>query len=195
MMSRFEPAVLITWTMATAAVSLADVHHPIRTVIVMVFLAFVPGLAIVRFARIGGYGVRLLLALPTSLSLAAVVSAVLVYSGVPTWDLGLAALLSVTVGFVLLDVARPSILREQSVVRRKLDDESRQAALLQTLIDGGSMSDAARAAGVSPATLRRALQRSNRLRLAVSVATHRQSESPDFSEPDQRTFGEHPGRA
>jgi hypothetical protein len=178
MIARYEPAIIILWTMATAAVSFADLQHPVRTALALVFLGFVPGLAVIRLSRLQGLGIRLLLALPSSLAIAAVVSAALVYSGFPSWDLGLSALLSITVGAVALDLARPIVFAERTgQPRRKLDDESRQAALIQTLLDGGTLAEAAKAAGVSTATLQRALHRSNALWTAVSVATHHESQA------------------
>jgi hypothetical protein len=190
-MLRLEPALLIAWTMATAAMSFSGVQHPLRTLFALAFLAFVPGLAVIRLARLDGHGVRLLLAVPTSLAITAFVSAVLVYAGAPSWDLGLAGLMALTLGAIALDLARPSFARERPVPRRKLDDESRQAALIHALVDGGSLSDAAAAAGVSAATLQRALERSNRLRLAVLAATHGESESAGGRAPaDDRFSGE-----
>jgi len=181
---RLEPMLLIAWTMATAALAFSNVDHPIRTLFALVFVSFVPGLAIIRMAHFEGLAIRLLLAIPTSLSAAALVSAVLVYSGVPSWNLGLSALVSLTVGFVIADFARGSVQRETYASRRKLDDETRQEALVQAFVEGGTLSDAAAAAGVSTATLRRALRSSNRLRYAVRVATHGESDRSDLTSPD-----------
>lgn len=186
MTARVEPAALIAWASVTAALTYADVHHPIRSLFALVFFAFVPGLAVVRLCRFGGLGARLLLAAPTSLALAAVVSAVLTYSGIPMWNLGLGILIIITAAFVALDILLRSRWHEGTVPRRKLDDEARQAAMIQVLLAGGSISEAAGAAGVHPATLRRALRRSSRLSMAVSVATHGESELRDVPRPHQQ---------
>lgn len=190
MTSRLEPAALIAWTGVTAGLSFADVHHPIRSLFALVFFAFVPGLAIVRLGRFGGLGTRLLLAAPTSLGLAAVVSAILTYSGVPSWNVGLGVLIIITAAFVALDIFVRSTRRQRSVPRRKLDDEARQEALIQALLAGGSVAEAADAAGVHPATLRRALRHSSRLSMAVSVATHGESELRDGPSPHQQELTE-----
>jgi hypothetical protein len=131
-------------------------------------------LAILRLLGFESHVSRLLLALPTSLSLAALVSAILVYSGLPAWSLGLSALLAMTVGAIALDLARGPITSEDRprTARTKLEDEARQVALIDTFMEGGTLADAAEAAGVSLTTLHRALQSSERLRRAVSVASH-----------------------
>jgi lambda repressor-like predicted transcriptional regulator len=173
-MGRYEPALLLAWSMSAAGLAFADVDHPIRTVFALVFLAFVPGLAITRALHLNGLATRLLLALPISLSLAALISAALVYVGFPSWNLGLSMLLSVTVGAIASDLARVSIPthRPGRITRNKLDDETRQAALVHSLLEGATLAEAAQAAGVSTTTLQRALQRSERLRMAAMVATH-----------------------
>ena len=170
--------------MVTAALAFSNVEHPIRTIFTLVFITFVPGLAIIRLVHLEGLTIRLLLAPPTSLAVAALVSAILVYSGIPSWNLGLSALVSLTVGLVVADFARRDVEFEPHVPRRKLDDEARQAALVQTLLDGGTLADAASAAGVSTATLRRALHRSTPLRGAVRVATHGESDRSELTPPD-----------
>jgi hypothetical protein len=180
-MRRYEPALLLACTMSAAGLSFADIQHPVRTAVTLFFLAFVPGLAITRAIRLEGLEARLVLAVPTSLGLAAVVSAAFVYFGVPSWDLGLSVLISITVGAVAADLARGAIPAHRAgrFNRSKLDDEGRQAAIVHTLVEGGSLADAAQAAAVSTATLQRALQRSKRLRMAASVASHGELDSPD----------------
>jgi hypothetical protein len=174
MIRRYEPALLLLWSMLAGALAFGDVDHPIRSAVVLGFVALGPGLALVRLLGFEDYTTRLLLALPTSLALAAVVSAFLVYGGLPTWDLGLSALIAVAVGAIALDLAHPGTIfapRPAPASKRKLDDESRQAALINMLMDGGTLDEAADAAGVSMATLQRALQSSDRLRRAASVAS------------------------
>jgi hypothetical protein len=173
MIRRYEPAILLAWSMVTAALSLGDVQHPIRSTFTLVFLGVIPGLAITRVLRLR-LADRFLLAVPISLSLAALTSAVLVYSGYPSWDLGLSLLLAAAIGAITLDLARASITADRAVQtsRTNLDDETRQAQLIASLMKGGTLAEAAEAAGVSNATLQRALRRSDRLRMAVSVASH-----------------------
>ena len=55
----------------------------------------------------------------------------------------------------------------------KLDDETRQARLVEELLAGGTLAEAAEAAGVSMRTLQRSLRRSDALRRAVEVASFR----------------------
>jgi hypothetical protein len=190
---RYEPAFLLLWSMIAAALAFGDVEHPIRSALVLGFLAFVPGWALVRLLGFEDYMSRLLLALPTSLGLAAVVSAALVYAGLTSWDLALSVLIAVAVGAVSLDLAHPRILapRASRSSKRKLDDENRQAALIRTLMDGGTLIEAADAAGVSMATLQRALRSSDQLRLAASVASRGQLDA-HVEAPDDRIEAAHP---
>lgn len=184
MIRRYEPAFLLLWSMITAALAFGDLEHPIRSAFALGFLAFVPGLALVRLLGFEDFTSRLLLALPTSLALAAVVSAAVVYAGLPSWDLALSILIAVVVGAVALDLARPTILapRVSQSSKKKLDDETRQAVLIRTLMDGGTLSEAADAAGVSIVTLKRAMRTSDQLRLAASVASRGQLDSVDEAE-------------
>lgn len=173
MTARYEPTLILAWSGAAAALSFGDIQHPIRSALVLGFLAFVPGLALVRLLGLQGALPRLLLALPTSLALTAIVSGVLAYGSFPNWELGFSVLLALAIGAVVLDVARRPLAapRVSRRPRTKLDDDARQAALIQALSEGGTLADAARAAGVSVATLRRALRTSPRLRMAVSVTS------------------------
>jgi hypothetical protein len=70
------------------------------------------------------------------------------------------------------------------VNKSKLDDEDRQAAIVHTLVEGGSLAEAAHAATVNTATLLRALQRSSRLRVAASVASHGELDAPEDATDD-----------
>jgi len=180
MMRRYEPAFLLVWTLITAALSFADVQHPIRTAFALSFVAVVPGLSITRTLRFGPMD-RLLLAIPTSLSLAALISAVLVYSRYPSWDLGLSLMLAAAIGAIALDLAQGSMPGHPAArpSRTKLDDESRQARLINSLAEGSTLAEAADAAGVTTATLRRALHKSEQLRMAVRVVTHGQLVAAD----------------
>jgi hypothetical protein len=190
-MIRQEPAVLLAWTMITAALSFGDVQHPMRGAFALVFLALVPGLTITRVLGFKPAD-RLLLALPVSVSLAAVISAVLVYSAYPSWDLGLSMLMALTVGAVALDLARGAVPSEEPArpPRVKLEDESRQARLIESLGQGKTLSEAAEAAGVTVVTLQRTMRRSDRLRMAVSVVTHGELEPAHSTYREAKSSGD-----
>ena len=88
--------------------------------------------------------------MPLSLSIAALVGGILVYSGFPSWDLALTLLISLTVAGVIVDLVRPRVVMipmPDLRVPGKLNDEDRQARLMQSLLEGGSLDDAAAAAG------------------------------------------------
>lgn len=181
LMRRLEPTLLLAWTMFTSAFVFGDFSGPFRVVFALVFLGVVPGLAFARLVRFTDPEVRLLTAIPLSLAFDAIVSGALVYFGVPSWDLGLSILVSLVVAALVIDLARPEIGLgpvPQLQVPGKLDDEARQARLVDVLLAGGTLADGAAAAGVSRSTLTRALRRSEALRRAVEVAS-RGSVDPD----------------
>ena len=96
-------------------------------------------------------------------------------SGVPSWNLALTILISLSVAGVIVDLVRPRLVvlpMPDLRVPGKLNDEERQARLMQTLLEGGSLDDAAAAAGVSRATLMRSMKRSPALRRAMDIASH-----------------------
>ena len=170
---RLEVPLLLGLSMLTAALSYGGFHHPLRTVIALIFLAFAPGLAFLRLAKLTDPAMTVLLALPVSLGVDAAVSAFLVYAGFPSWDLALSLLISLVVGVLIVDLVKPTMTvgPSQPKVGGLLGDEARQARLIGSLLRGASVGDACEAANVSQATLRRALQRSPDLRRAVAVAT------------------------
>ena len=170
---RLEPPLLLGLSMLTAALMFGGFHHPLRTVIALIFLAFVPGLAFLRLVKLTEPVMTVLLAVPVSLGLDAALSAILVYAGIPSWDLGLSLLISFAVGALIVDLVKPTIAIGPSAPKLSglLGDEARQARLIGSFLRGASFGDACEAANVSPTTLRRALQRSPDLRRAVTVAT------------------------
>ena len=85
-MRRFEPALLLAWTMLTAALCFGDFDNVVRIAFAISFLGAVPGLAIGRLLGLDGE-VRWLTAIPLSLATDAIVSGALVYFGVASWDL------------------------------------------------------------------------------------------------------------
>lgn len=173
-MSRYEPTILLLWSMLTAALVFGDISGPLRTVVALGFLASVPGLAVTRLFGANDVEFRALTAIPISLAIEAVVSGALVYAGLPSWDLGMSIVLSLTIGVVIIGLVRPTLeLRPtpDSRIPGKLGDGARQARLVDALLDGGSLAEAAGAAGVSPSTLYRTLRRSEVLRRAVDVAS------------------------
>jgi transposase-like protein len=188
-LERWEPTATLIMTMFTAALVFGDFETPVRTVFALVFLTLVPGLALMRLAHLPGLGMRIFLAVPVSLCLAALVSGVLVYAGVPSWDLGVSILISVTVAAVIVDIAEPIIpefLAEETGPRR-LDSEERQALLMRSLLGGASIQEAAHAAQVSPATVHREIRRSERLRRAIDLARRSvlEVEVKSLPEPDE----------
>jgi hypothetical protein len=171
-LERWEPTAILTMTMFTAALVFGNFETPVRTVFALVFLTVVPGLAVIRLAHLPGLGMRVFLAVPVSLCLAALVSGVLVYASVPSWNLGLSILISVTVAAVIVDIAEPVIpeLLAEETGPRRLDSEERQALLIGSLLSGASIQEAARAAHVSLSTVYRESHRSDRLRRAMDLA-------------------------
>jgi len=175
-MGRFEPPLLLAWTMVAAAFVFGDVQSLARTMVALSWLAFGPGLAFTRLMGITDVPVRLVLVIAVSLGLDAAISGVLVYAGIPSWELGMSVLLSLTVAAVILHLAPPRLnvrlgWEAATDVRGKLAEEPRQARMVEALLAGGTLADAAEAAGVSLVTLRRRLRSSQALRRAVEVAS------------------------
>ena len=175
-MSRIERDLLLVWTALTAAVVLAGLGGPVRVALVLSWVALAPGLALCAVAGFGPLALRLFLAPPVSLALAATVSGLLIYAGLPTGGPGMGFLFAVTFGVLTFQVpfVRTFLLRRSALsadVRGKLAEEARQAALIEALVQGGSLEDAAEAAGVSVATVRRRIRESESLRRAVRVVS------------------------
>ncbi len=63
---RLESPLLLGWSMLTAALSFGNFHHPLRTAVALIFLAFVPGLAFLRLAKLTDPVMTVLLAVPVS---------------------------------------------------------------------------------------------------------------------------------
>lgn len=173
---RVEAPLLLAWTMVTAAMVFGDAEGPVRTAVALTWLSFAPGLAL---GRLTGFDLpmRLLTAVPVSLCLAAAVSAALIYAGLPSWEVATTVLISITVGAVILTLAplrARADLQSPAAddLRGKLAEEPRQARLVETLLDGGTLTEAAQAAGVSMSTLRARLRASEALRRAVEVASN-----------------------
>ena len=172
---RLEPLVVLAWTAVTGAMVFGGLQGVPRILFAIVFVAVVPGLVAVRLMGFGDLLTRVLIAVPLSLSIAALVGGVLVYAGVPSWNLALTLLISLTVAGVIVDLVRPRVVMipmPDLRVPGKLNDEDRQARLMQSLLEGGSLDDAAAAAGVSRATLTRSMGRSPALRRAMEIASH-----------------------
>jgi hypothetical protein len=172
---RFEPALLLAWTMLTAALCFGDFDNVVRIGLAISFVGAVPGLALGRLFGLDRE-MRWLTAIPLSLAVDAIVSGALVYLGVASWDLALSILISLAVAALIVDISPPELDLGRMLdlpVPGKLDDEARQARLVEELLAGGSLAEAAEAAGVSVRTLQRSLRRSAALRRAVEVASHR----------------------
>lgn len=172
---RVEAPLLLAWTMVTAALVFGDAEGLLRTTIALTWVAIAPGLAL---GSLTGFDLpmRALTAVPVSLCLAAAVSAALIYAGSPSWEVATIILMSITVGAVILKLAPPRVhvrLGSSATddLRGKLAEEPRQARLVESLQDGGSLADAAASAGVSMSTLRKQLRASKALRRAVEVAS------------------------
>lgn len=173
-MRRLELFFLFGWTAVTAGFAFADAQGAVRALLSLTWLAIAPGLAFTRLIGLTELITRLVVAIPLSLALAAVVSGVLVYAGLPSWELGLSILVCICVAFLIAELAPPRLAIGLPVVGAglsgKLADEARQARLMDALLGGATLSEAASAAGVSMSTLQRALRRSETLRRAVDVA-------------------------
>jgi hypothetical protein len=174
-MARVEPPLLLAWSMVTAALVFGDIGSPVRTALAFGWLMLVPGLTLTRLIEVRELPIRLVIAVPLSLALDAAVSGVLVYAGLPSWEVGMSILISISVAAVILDLAPPRpglrlVWNPAGDLRGKLAEESRQARMVEALLAGGTLGDAAEAAGVSIATLRRRLGTSEALRRAAEVA-------------------------
>jgi hypothetical protein len=172
------------WTAVVLGMVFADFGGPIRIGLTVAWLALAPGLAITALFGFSGVLTRLFLSVPLSLCLAAVVSALLVYAGVPSWELGMSILVSVTVSALIIELAPPQVdlsMHETGTTHLsgKLAEPSRQAQLVTSLQDGASLTEAADEAGVSVSTLQRGMRRSDVLRRAVEVATATGLQEPD----------------
>jgi hypothetical protein len=172
---RVEAPLLLAWTMITAALVFGDAEGLLRTTVALTWVAIAPGLAL---GRLAGFDLvmRLVTAVPVSLCLAAAVSAALIYAGLHSWEVATTVLISITVGAVILRLAPPRVRvrlgsSSSDNLRGKLAEEPRQARLVESLQEGGSLVDAAEAAGVSMSTLRKQLRASDALRRAVEVAS------------------------
>jgi hypothetical protein len=174
-MRRLELLLLFTWTAVAAGFAFADVQGGMRTFLTLTWLAVAPGLAFTRLMGLTELTTRLVIAIPLSLALAAVVSGVLVYAGLPSWELGMSILVTICVALLIAELAPPRLaiglpVAQADGLSGKLADEARQARLMDALLGGATLSEAAKAAGISMSTLQRALRRSDTLRRAIDVA-------------------------
>jgi hypothetical protein len=175
-MKRLLRLLMFSWTALVAALVFADIGGPVRIGLTVAWLAIAPGLAVITLLGFSGVLTRFLLTVPLSLCLAAVVSAVLIYSGLSSWELGMSVLVSLTIAALVVELAPPQVdlsIRETRIthLRGKLADPSRQAQLVASLQDGATLSEAADSAGISVSTLKRGMRRSDVLRRAVEVAS------------------------
>ena len=90
--------IIILSTFATALVILVFPENPLRPIVVMWFLLFCPGMMLVRFLRLNQAEVEWMLALALSLSIDAIVSGVVLYTGL--WSP--AAILTIIMCFTLV---------------------------------------------------------------------------------------------
>ena len=183
-MRRLFRLLMFGWTAVVAALVFVDFAGPVRIGLTVAWLALAPGLAITALLGFNGLLTRLFLSVPLSLCLAAVVSALLVYGGFPSWELGMSILLSVTMAALIIDLAPPQVelsMHETATTHLsgKLSEPSRQAQLVTSLQDGATLAEAADEAGVSVSTLQRGMRRSEVLRRAVEVAGATGLEEPE----------------
>jgi hypothetical protein len=194
-MRRLELLLLFGWTAVSAGLVFGDVEGPLRTWLALTWVSLVPGLALTGLIGVSGILLRLFMAVPVSLAMAAIVSGVLVYAGLPSWELGMSILVSLCIAMLILDLAPPRLAfnlapGSTAEVRGKLADGHRQARLLDSLLAGATMAEAAEAAGISLSTLQRGLRQSDALRRAVEVAERTGYEDGDAerdSDGDVRT--------
>jgi hypothetical protein len=175
-MRRLELVFLFAWTAVTAGFVFADVPGGLRTALSLTWLSLAPGLAFTRLIGLSGLTIRLVIAIPVSLALAAIVSAVLVYARLPSWELGMSVLVSICVAILIAHLAPPRLATSllsgpPDGISGKLSEEGRQARLVDSLLGGATLHEAANAAGISFSTLQRAMRRSDQLRRAVDVAS------------------------
>jgi hypothetical protein len=74
-------ALVIIFALAACLAVFLDAPVPLRSSVTLLFLVFIPGLAVVRFLRLTDPVLRLSLAVATSLALDVVVSIVMIYAG------------------------------------------------------------------------------------------------------------------
>jgi O-antigen/teichoic acid export membrane protein len=113
------PLILALTTAAVGAAVLLGVGNPLRTVIVLSFLAFGPGLSLVPLLRIGGWN-GLILALGLSLALDLVVSTAMIYLAIWSPDGTFLVLVILSLVGAITQIAigwiRPSIPGRTAVV-------------------------------------------------------------------------------
>lgn len=91
---------------ACVAVFAADLQGPVRTVVALGFLLFVPGLALAELLPVRGPAQRLAIATGASLGLETVIAVTLIYAGVYSTGLALAIVVGVTLTAVLAALVR-----------------------------------------------------------------------------------------
>jgi hypothetical protein len=90
------PLLATASALLAGALALADVHSPLRVLVVLWFVLACPGGSIVRFLRLGDPVAELTLAVGVSLALATIVAVTDLYLGLWSPDATLLVLIAVT---------------------------------------------------------------------------------------------------
>jgi cytochrome c oxidase subunit IV len=101
------PAVLLLSTLAVGVTTFGDLQGPVRTLVSLWFLLVCPGMALVRLMHVPGRLMELSLAVALSVALGTIVSSTLVYAHQWSPEVGLGALMAVTVAGVWMARGRP----------------------------------------------------------------------------------------
>jgi len=98
------PAVAVASALAATAVVFGDVETPLRPAVVLWFVVCCPGLPVVALLELGDPTAEALITVGLSLSLATLVSTVLVLAGAPSPRLALGVLVGMTAASAVLDL-------------------------------------------------------------------------------------------
>lgn len=97
---------LLLATGACVVAFAADVQGPVRTVVALGFLLFVPGLALAELLPVQGLAQRLAIATGASLALETLIAVTLIYAGAYTTGLTLAIVAAITLAALLAALVR-----------------------------------------------------------------------------------------
>ncbi|MDQ5833112.1 MAG: hypothetical protein M3550_08655 [Actinomycetota bacterium] len=100
------PTASSLWTLGAGIAVVATPASPLRAFLLLSFLLVLPGLALVRFLRIGDFVMELTLALALGIVLSTLVSGTMAYAGQWVPMLGLAVLMCITLAANAVEALR-----------------------------------------------------------------------------------------
>ncbi len=98
----FWPVILVVSAMGTGVLFFVDGHSPLRPFVVLWFLMVCPGMAVVRIFNVHEILLEWVLALSLSISLAGIISSIMIYTHIWSPGLGLGILITITVAGVVV---------------------------------------------------------------------------------------------